>query len=126
MITMERAHCLYALLAETSINNLSLVVTSTMISVWLADSSITLPYGALIIRIIENARVSTVGIWELLLEKAPINSRFLNVSNTHLRETGQEQRPWQPLRVARVDGAFTSTDRHERLDRMEAMLWDVQ
>jgi hypothetical protein len=108
---------------ETSIYNISLV-TSTMILVWLVDSSIVLPYGALFTRIIENARVSIVGIWELLSEKAPINLHFLNASNTHLRETGQEQRPRRPLRMARMDGASAFIDRDERLDQMEAMLWD--
>jgi hypothetical protein len=83
MITIEIAHCLYALLTKASIDYDSLV-TSTMMSVRLMDPSTALPYGALITRIVEHAKVSTAGMRELASEKAPISMRFLNVSNAHL------------------------------------------
>ena len=47
LITIERAHCLYTLLIEASIDYGSLV-TSTMMSVWLLNKGFSLPYEALI------------------------------------------------------------------------------
>jgi hypothetical protein len=50
MITIEREHCLYALLTEAPIDYGS-IVTSTMMSVRLLDKGFTLPNEALITRI---------------------------------------------------------------------------
>jgi hypothetical protein len=50
MITIERAHCLYALLIEAPIDYGS-VVTSTMMFVRLLDKGFALPYRALITQI---------------------------------------------------------------------------
>ena len=70
MITMERAHCLYAILTETPINY-GFLVTSTMMLVRLADWGTALPYGVLITQIVKYAGVSTSGMKEILPEKAP-------------------------------------------------------
>ena len=51
LITIERARCLYALLTEATIDYGSVVIVM-MMSVRLADSCTTLPYGALITRIV--------------------------------------------------------------------------
>jgi hypothetical protein len=63
MITIERACYLYALLTEASIDFGS-IVTATMMSVRLTDWGIALPYGALITRIAEHARVLIRGMRE--------------------------------------------------------------
>jgi hypothetical protein len=73
MITMDKARCLYALLTETTIDYGS-VVTVAMMSVRHADSCTTLPYGALITRIIQHARVDTDGMIELAPEKGLITA----------------------------------------------------
>jgi hypothetical protein len=78
---MERARC--ALLTEATINYGSIVMV-TMMSVWLADSCTTLPYGALITRIVQNFGVVTEGMIELAPKKGSITSRCLNMSNAHL------------------------------------------
>jgi hypothetical protein len=122
MITMERAHYLYALLIEASINYGSLV-TTTMMTVRHTDKSIVLPYGALITRIVEHVEVSTEGMREVHLEKAPINAHFLNASNAHLQEAEQEQRPRRPSRTTQADGATTRMEEH--LDRIEASLREL-
>ena len=54
MITIERVRCLDTLLTETPIN-FETLVTSTMMFVRLINLGITLPYGALITRIVEHA-----------------------------------------------------------------------
>ena len=46
-ITIERAHCFYALLTETPIKFSSFIIT-TMKGVRMADQITALPYGALI------------------------------------------------------------------------------
>jgi hypothetical protein len=92
-----------------------------MMSVRLVNSSTALPYGALITRIVQNAKAVTKGMIELAPKKGPITSCYLNVSNAHLQEPTQEPRP-QRWRVARADGAFTSASQDEQLDRMEASL----
>ena len=66
------------------------LVTSTMMLVQLVRRATTLPCGALITQIVQYAEVSTSGKKEILREKAPINSYFLNVSNAHLQEAEQE------------------------------------
>ena len=124
MITIERARCLYALLTKASIDYGSLV-TSTMMSARLADSSTAFPKGALITRIVEHVGVPIAGMRELAPEKAPIDAGFLNLSNGHLLEPTRELRPRQP-RAMRMDGASTSVSYDERLDKMESTLRDVQ
>jgi hypothetical protein len=89
--------------------------------VWLADTSTALPYGALITRIVQNAGVITEGMIELVPEKGPITSRYLNESNAHLREPAQESSP-RRWRAAKANEAFTSASQDERLDKMEASL----
>jgi hypothetical protein len=64
MITMERAHYLYALLTETPINYGFLVI-AMMMSVQLMDKGIALPYRALITWIAEHVEVPMVGLKEL-------------------------------------------------------------
>lgn len=59
----KKAHCLYALLTEASINFSSLV-TSTMMSVRLMDKSVAMPYGALITRIAEHVEMPMAGLKE--------------------------------------------------------------
>jgi hypothetical protein len=79
MITIERAHCLYALLTETPIDYDS-VVTSTMMLVRLLDKGFSLPYRALITRIAEHFKVDMIGLREVQLEKGAMGIRFLNAS----------------------------------------------
>jgi hypothetical protein len=73
MITIERAHCLYALLTKASIDYGSLV-TSTMMLVRLLDMGFTLPYGALITQIAEHFRMDVTGLREIQLEKGSMCS----------------------------------------------------
>jgi hypothetical protein len=120
MITMDRARCLYALLTETSIDYGS-VVTVAMMSVWHADSCTALPYGALITRIVQHARVDTEDMIELAPEKGPITARYLNASNAHLRDAALAPRPLR-RRTARADGASTSASQEDRLGRIETTL----
>ena len=56
MITIERAHCLYTLLTEIP-KDFDSLVTSTMMSIWLTDRGIALPYKALITWITEYVEV---------------------------------------------------------------------
>jgi hypothetical protein len=91
IITMERACCLYALLIEAPIDFGSLV-TSTMMSIRLTDKAVALPYGALITRISEHAKVPMGGLRETQPERGPKEARFLNASQAHLREVKPEQR----------------------------------
>jgi hypothetical protein len=79
MITIERAHCLYALLTKAPIDYDS-VVTSTMMSVRLLDKGFTLPYGPLITQIEEHFRVDMIGLREVQLEKGAMRVCFLNAS----------------------------------------------
>jgi hypothetical protein len=111
MITMDRAQCLYALLTETSIDYGS-VVTVAMMSVRHADSCTTLPYGALIMQIIQHAGVDTEGMIELAPEKGPITARYLNASNAHLRDAAAAPRPRRQS-TTRVDRASTSTSQED-------------
>jgi hypothetical protein len=92
MITMDRARRLYGLLTEASIDYGS-VVTVAIMSVRHADSCTALPYGALITRIIQHARVNTNGMIELAPEKGPITAHYLNASNAHLRDAALAPRP---------------------------------
>jgi hypothetical protein len=85
------------------------------------DSCTALPYGALITRIIQHARVDTDGMVELGPEKGPITARYLNASNAHLQDVVPAPRPRQ-RRMARADRASTSASQEERLGRIEAML----
>jgi hypothetical protein len=64
MITIVRARCLYAMLTKALIIYGS-VVTTTMMSVRLLDKGFALPYGALITRIAEHARVDMTGLREI-------------------------------------------------------------
>jgi hypothetical protein len=64
MITIERAHYLYALLTKAPIDYSS-VVTSTMMYVQLLDKGFALPYGALITRIVVHFRVDMTGLKEI-------------------------------------------------------------
>ena len=80
---MERARCLYALLTTAPINFSSLV-TSTMMSVRLIDKGVALPYGALVTRIDEHAKVLMAGLRETQPERGPIRARFLNESHAPL------------------------------------------
>jgi hypothetical protein len=64
MITIERAHCLYAILTEAPIDYGS-VVTTTMMSVRLLDKGFALPYGALITWIAEHIGVDMTGLREI-------------------------------------------------------------
>jgi hypothetical protein len=48
---------------------------------------------------------------------------FINASNAHLQEAEQEQKPQQPSRMARADGATAKVD--ERLDHIEASLREL-
>jgi hypothetical protein len=66
LITMEKARCLYVLLTEATIDYGSIIMT-TMMLVWVADSSTTLPYVALITWIVQNTGVVTKGMIELVL-----------------------------------------------------------
>jgi hypothetical protein len=91
MITIERAHYLYALLIETPINYGS-VVTSTMMFVQILDKGFALPYGTLITRIVEHFRVDMTGLREVQPEKGAMGVRFLNASHAHLWEVEQELR----------------------------------
>jgi hypothetical protein len=120
MITMDRARCLYALLIETSIDYGSIVIIA-MMSVRHADSCTALPYGALITRIIQHAKVDIDGMIELAPKKRPTIARYLNASNAHLRDAVPAPRPrWR--RTARADGASTSASQEERLGRIETTL----
>ena len=85
MITIERAHCLYALLTEAPIDYSS-VVTSTMMSVRLLDKGFALPYGVLITRIAKHAGVDMTGLREIQPQKGAMGVRFLNASQAHLWE----------------------------------------
>ena len=64
LITIERAHCLYAMLIEAPID-FGYVVTSTMMFVRLLDKAFALPYGALITRIALHFGVDTIGLKEI-------------------------------------------------------------
>ena len=64
LITIDRAHCLYAQLTEAPIDY-GYVVTSTMMFVRLLDKGFSLPYGALITRITVHFRVDTTGLREI-------------------------------------------------------------
>jgi hypothetical protein len=64
LITTERAHCLYALLIEASIDYGSLV-TSTMMSVRFLDKGFVLPDGALITRIVKHFKMDMMGLREI-------------------------------------------------------------
>jgi hypothetical protein len=79
LITMDRARCLYALLTKVVVDY-GFVVTITMMSVWHVDSCIALPYGALVTRILQHARVNTNSMIELAPEKRPITTCYLNAS----------------------------------------------
>jgi hypothetical protein len=76
---------------------------------------------ALVIRIIQHARVIMDGMVELAPNKGPITTRYLNASNTHIRDAALAPRP-QRRRIAKADGASTSASPNERLDRIEATL----
>jgi hypothetical protein len=89
------------------------------------DSCTTLPYRALITRIIQHARVVTDGMVELATENGPITVRYLNASNAHLRDAALAPRP-RRRRTARVDGSSTSANQDKWLDRMEASLWTYE
>ena len=91
LITIERAHCLYAMLTEAPIDDGS-VVTSTMMYVRILDKGFAFPYGALITRIALHSRVDMTRLREILLEKRAMGVRFLNASQAHLLEAEQEQR----------------------------------
>ena len=91
LITIERAHCLYALLTEASIKYGSLV-TSTMMSIRILDKGFALPYGALITRIAEHFRMDMTGLREIQPKKGSMSVRFLNTIQAHLREAKPEQR----------------------------------
>jgi hypothetical protein len=91
MITIERAHCLYAMLKEAPLDYGS-VVTTTMISVHLLDKGFALPYGALITWIAEHTGVDMTGLREIQPQKGAIGIRFLNASQAHLWEAEQEPR----------------------------------
>jgi hypothetical protein len=82
MITIERAHCLYALLTEAPIDY-GFVVTSTMMYVRLLDKGFALPYKALITRIAEHFRVDMTELREVQPKKAAMGVRFLNASQAH-------------------------------------------
>jgi hypothetical protein len=73
LITMDKARCLYALLTEATIDYGS-VVTVTMMFVWHVDSCTTLPYRALVTRIIQYARVNIDDMVELAPEKGLITT----------------------------------------------------
>jgi hypothetical protein len=118
MITMDRARCLYALLTEASIHYGS-VITVEMMSVQHADSCTALPYGALITRIIQHARVDTDGMIELALEKGTITARYLNASNAHLRDAASAPRP-RRRKTARADGASALARQKEWLGQIKA------
>jgi uncharacterized BrkB/YihY/UPF0761 family membrane protein len=77
---------------ETSIDY-GFVATVAIMSVWHADSCTALPYGALITRIIQHARVETEGMIELTPKKGLINARYLNASDVHLQEAAPAPRP---------------------------------
>jgi hypothetical protein len=79
MITIERAHCLYAMLTEAPIDYGS-VVTTTMMSVRLLDKGFALPYGALITRIAKHAGVYMTRLREIQPQKGAMGVRFLNAS----------------------------------------------
>jgi hypothetical protein len=85
MITIEKAHCLYAMLTEAPIDYGSMVIT-TMMSVRLLDKGFVLPYGALITQIAEHAGVDMTRLREIQPEKRAMGVRFLNASQAHLRE----------------------------------------
>jgi hypothetical protein len=120
MITIDRARCLYALLTETSIDY-GFVVTIAMMSVRHVDSCTALPYGALITRIIQHARVDSGGMIELALEKGPITAHYLNANNAHLQDAMPALRP-RRRRIARTDGTSTFASQNERLGRIETTL----
>jgi hypothetical protein len=101
LITIERARCHFALLTKASIDYSSLV-TSTMMSVRLLDMGFALPYGALIIQIVEHFKVDMTRLREIHLEKGSMGVRFLNASQAHLREAKQEQRAKRPLRATQA------------------------
>jgi hypothetical protein len=115
MITIKRARCLYALLIETPIDYGSMI-TFSMMSVQLLDKGFTLPYGALITRIVEHFRVDMTGLREVQPEKGAMGVHFLNASQAHLREAEQESREQRPWRAARAGGAPTRVE--ERLNRL--------
>jgi hypothetical protein len=91
MITIERAHYLYALLTKDPIDYGS-VLTSTMMFVRLLDKGFTLPYGVLITWIAVRFKVDMAGLREVQLEKGVMGVRFLNASQAHLQEAEQEPR----------------------------------
>ena len=79
MITIEQACYLYALLTEASID-LGSLVTAMMMLIGLTDQGITLPHGAQIIHIPDQAELCIRGMKEFRLEKGPIRARFLNAN----------------------------------------------
>ena len=99
MITIERAHYLYALLIEAFID-FGALVTTIMMLVRLNDWGIALPYGALITQIAEHQRYERG-----LSREWAIGAHFLNASNTHLREAEQEWRPRRPSRATKAGKA---------------------
>jgi hypothetical protein len=116
MITIERARYLCAMLIEAPIDY-SFVVTTTMMYVRHLDKGFALPYGALITRIMEHARVDMTGLREIQLAKGAMGVRFLNASQAHLREVEKEPRAQRPRRPAKVGRVPTRIE--ERLDRLE-------
>jgi hypothetical protein len=116
MITMDRARCLYTLLTETIIDYGSAVVV-TMMSVRHADSRIVLPYGALITRMIQHVGMDTDGMIELAPKKG-LSPHAISMLAMHIYGCVPALRPRQ-RRIARVDGASTSTSQEERLGRIE-------
>jgi hypothetical protein len=94
MITIKRAHYLYALLTETLIDFGSLV-TAMMMPARLTDWGIALPYGALITRIEKHTRVRIEGIRKFHPEK-----------RTHWSAPPESE---QCARVGGQAGAETST-----------------
>jgi hypothetical protein len=123
MITIERAHYLYALLTKDPIDYGS-VLTSTMMFVRFLDKGFTLPYEVLITWIAVRFKVDMAGLREVQLEKGVMGVRFLNASQAHLQEAEQEPRAQWPQRVARVGG--TPARLEERMDYFEASLWEMQ
>ena len=99
LITIERAHYLYALLTEAPIDY-DFLVTSMMMSVRLLDKGFALAYGALITRITMHFGVDTTGLREIQPEKGAMGLHFLNASQPHLRKAEQEQRAPRPQRAA--------------------------
>jgi methylmalonyl-CoA mutase N-terminal domain/subunit len=92
-----------------------------MTSVRHVDSCTALPYGTLVTRIVQHARVATDGMVELALKKGPITAQYLNASNAHLRDAASAPRP-QQRRTVRADGASTSASQEEWLGRIKATL----